>query len=134
MNKRDNMQVLPSEESAEFLKGILLPVAEEIAEVREALDGIVFVVHNPGKVALQAMTKLGVEALPNKTMVFGLTCPDATTAFGHDPITRRWCNEEPGEDQIKVFLMAGDGTALLTLEETPDGTIIHKESDLAPVP
>ena len=115
----------------ERLRSIILPVAEEVAKARLAFDGIVVVVHMPLPLARQAMKKLGKNVNPRGTTVFGLSCQGAVAVFSNDPVTKRWCGAAPVEDQIKVFLIAGDGTALLTLNFTPGGCIdVLKEPDV----
>lgn len=117
----------------ERLKSILAPMAEQISRVRCETNGIVFVVHKPGKVARRAMDHLGIYLRPQRNNVFGLACPDAARAVGHDLVTRGWCEAPPVEDQVKVFLVAGNGTALLTLNFTDDGIEVVKEPDIYPV-
>jgi hypothetical protein len=114
--KNSETVTLDPEKATEFIKGILGPVSEQIAECRDDTNGIVFVLHRPGKLAKAMMKKLGVKLIGAKTTVFGLTCDHATKAFGHDLVTKRWCQTEPNDDQIKVFLSVRDGTALLTVQ------------------
>lgn len=122
------------ESSSSHLQSILAPVAHQVAEVRAITNGIVVVVHNPGSLVKRAMKKLGAKVRSRGTFVFGYECPTAAAALGHDPVTRRWCAEAPEENQIKVFLVAGDGTALLTLNFSEQGIItVEKKPDLYPV-
>lgn len=116
-------------EDMKRLAKILKPVAEEIALCAVASEGIVFVVHRPGPLAHRAMAKLGVRLVPGKTTVFALSCADAA-ARGHDPVTRRWLSTPPKDDEIKVFLIAGEGTALLTLRFTDDGIQVSTPPNL----
>ena len=50
--------------------------------------------------------------------------------FGHDLVARRWCAAAPNEDQVKLFLFAGDGTALLMLHFTDLGIEVENEPDV----
>lgn len=118
------------EDSADVLKGILAPVAEQIAAAHLQCNGIVVVVHKPGKVARQAMEKIGLPCSSGGTTVAGVSCVDAVAAFGHDTITRRWVAVAPKEDEIKVFLVSGNGTALLTLQFRDGQVFVTKQSDL----
>lgn len=112
LNKTRNTK---TDTSLDRLRSILMPVAVEIASAREATNGIVLVVHRPGKTARAAIGKIGAPVRRTGTTVSGLSCSDATAAFGHDLVTKRWTEAAPLEGQIKVFLVAGDGSALLTL-------------------
>lgn len=130
----ESRKTLPSpQQQLELLKSILAPVAHEVAAARETTNGIVVVVHNPGSVAKRAMKKVGAKVRARGTSVFGLVCSDAVAALGHDLVTRRWCGAAPNDGQIKVFLIAGDGTALLTLNFTDEGIKVEKEPDVYPV-
>lgn len=101
--------------------------------MRELTNGIVVVVHNPGSLAKRAMKTLGAKVRSRRTTVFGYSPKDAVVALGHDPVTRLWCAQPPAENQVKVFLIAGDGTALLTLNFSEEGIKVEKEPDLYPV-
>jgi hypothetical protein len=95
--------------------------------------GIVFVIHKPKDLARRAMRKWGVTAAKQGTTVFGLTCEHALAAVGGDDadlVTRRWVSQPPAEEQIKAFLFAGNGTALLTLHFEEDGIRVEKEPDV----
>jgi hypothetical protein len=116
--------------SLDRVQSILMPVALEIATAREATNGIVFVVHRPGKTARAAMVKIGTPLRHKRTTVFGLSCSDATVAFGHDLVTKRWIAIAPLDGQIKVFLIAGDGSALLTLNFEDGEVHVVKEPDV----
>jgi hypothetical protein len=124
-------KVFTPNEQGRRLKAIFVPVADKIAKAREATDGIVVVIHNPGALAKKAMKKLGVKLQRHAaTTVVGLRCSDAVAALGHDPVTSRWCAAAPKDDQVKIFLVAGDGTALLTLNFTGKGVRVEQEPDL----
>lgn len=117
-------------EAGEAIRSIIQSVADDIAKVRVVTNGIVFVVHTPGRVTRQAMKKLGVRLKKNGTTVFGTSCHDAARAVGHDSVTRRWCEGAPSEQEIKVFLISGDGSALLTLTFDDHGVKVKKEPDI----
>lgn len=125
----------PHPDPTAVLERILKPVAEEIAQIREATGGIVVVVHKPMALARKAFKTLKIKLRPaGETSVFGFDCANAVAALGHDLITRRWCSEPPQHDEIKVFLCAGDGTALLTMKVNDGAVLIKKEPDIYPVP
>jgi 1-aminocyclopropane-1-carboxylate deaminase/D-cysteine desulfhydrase-like pyridoxal-dependent ACC family enzyme len=113
-----------------LLKGVFGIVANEVAKAREATDGIVVVIHNPDSAAKMAMMKLGVEVRSHSTTIVGYSCQEAVAALGHDVMTRRWCAAAPRDNQVKVFLVAGDATALLTLNFTGKGVRVEQEPDL----
>lgn len=48
-------------------------------------------------------------------------------------MTRRWCSDPPVDGSIKVFLVDGDGSALLTLDFTESGINVKQEPDVYPV-
>lgn len=95
---------------------ILQPVRQAIVDARDETGGIVFVVHHPPKEHCAMWHFFGIDAKPDGTAVFGMTCADALDVFERgDLATRRWLAQAPAWDSIKVFLVAGEGTALLTL-------------------
>lgn len=102
--------------TAEDFRQILQPVRQAIVDARDETGGIVFVVHNPPTSHLEMWRCFGIEAKPGGTAVFGMTCADALEVFKRgDLATRSWLVQPPAGDSIKVFLAAGEGTALLTL-------------------
>lgn len=106
----------PRPATAEDFQQILRPVRQAIVDARDKTGGIVFVVHNPPTSYLEMWRWFGIEAKPGGTAVLGMTCADAVEVFERgDPATRRWLAQPPARDSIKVFLAAGEGTALLTL-------------------
>ena len=120
--------------SSNPLQRILAPVAMQIALAREATEGIVFVVHRPGKLARAAMATLGAKVNRKGTTIFGVKCGDLSEIFAHDLVTRRWTEAPPVDGQIKVFLFSGDGTALLTLNFEGGGIRVVKEPDVYGLP
>ena len=97
--------------NADRLKQMIVPHAERLAELSNV--GIAFLVYNPGESARAALVATGCPAVAG---VFALSCVDAAEKFGNaGATTKAWCLKLPGERQIKVFLIAGEGTALLTL-------------------
>lgn len=84
-----------------MLKGILVPVADEIAAARVVCEGIVLVVHKPAAMARKAMKKIGMQVRPRLTTVAGVSNTDAVAALGHDVVTRRWWRRtaRTGRDQ-----------------------------------
>ena len=110
----ENPRVRPA--TAEDFRQLLQPVRQAILEAREKTGGIVFVVHNPFPEHCAMWRDFGIDVKPHGTAVFGMTCADAIAAFEQSDIaTRRWLAQPPDRDSIKVFLIAGDGTVLLTL-------------------
>jgi len=113
----------------ETLRGILQPYAHEIAEARVATNGIVFVVHQPGPLARQAVAKLNG---PAGDPVFARTCREAQHFCAKmDRATVDWLGVPPVEGQIKILLIAGDGTALLTLNFVNGEVLVNVESQTA---
>jgi hypothetical protein len=128
---KDQTNPLSPDESAKALSKILESSIGQVVELRnESDEAIVFVVHRPSELAQTAMKALGVPVSDKKDTVFGLSCQDAARAWGNDLITRRWCSAPPKEDEIKVFLIAGNGTALLTLSWEDGKVMIDKEPDI----
>jgi hypothetical protein len=102
--------------TAEDFRKILQPVRQAIVDARDETGGIVFVVQNPPASHVEMWRSLGIEAKPGGTAVVGMTCAEALEVFERgDLATRRWLAEAPAWDSIKVFLVTGEGTALLTL-------------------
>lgn len=102
--------------TAEDFPQIFHPVRQAIVDASDETGGIVFVVHNPPMSHLDMWRWFGIEAKPGGTAVLGMTCADAVEVFERgDPATRHWLAQPPAKDSIKVFLAAGEGTALLTL-------------------
>lgn len=124
----------PTQSSFEPVRRVLVSVGVEIAVARETTNGIVFVVHRPGKTARAAMATLGARVRPNATTVFGVKCGDLSEIFAHDFVTRRWTEVPPLDGQIKVFLFSGEGTAQLTLHFEDGGIRVVKEPDVYGVP
>ena len=112
----------------EHLKAILVPVATQIAVAAEI--GIVLVAHNPDKTARQALRRIGLNVQRGKTTVYAMSIEAATKDLGHDYVTRKFLSTPPGEDEIKIFLVGGSGTALLTLQFKDDIVHVKKESDM----
>jgi hypothetical protein len=80
--------------------------------------------------ACDARWQSAIQASKEKDTVFGLSCQNVAATWGNDLSTRRWCAAPPKEDEIKVFLIAGNGTALLTLSWEEGRVMIDKEPDL----
>lgn len=111
------------------LKKILTPVIEGLAaEAPTALGEVILVVHKPRGVAVEALRKLGLIPETEDTCAYaGAHLVDGFT----DGPTRRWLAAPPEPHTVKIFLIAGEGTALLTLDLTdPDKVIVRKQADL----
>lgn len=132
MAKKSKKKPATAAASGDVLKSILVPVADDIEAVRVASNGIVVVVHKPGPVTKQAFAKLEVKLEP-KTSVFGLPCEHAVAAFGHDLVTKRWMSNPPADEEIKIFLCSGEGSALLTMSFENGQVHVKKEPDIYPV-
>lgn len=114
----------------DWLVPILAPVAEQLCEARLIPDGVVFVIHRPRGIALQAVQTLGIP-LRGETTVAATPREAAIAVWGRDLVTRRWLARPPGDDEMKIFLFAHEGTALLTLEFSGDRVVmVRKEPDL----
>lgn len=125
-NKKSQLLTRTTDDTGAILKSMLAPLAEKIARAREDAD-VVFVVHKPGGLARRALHKWGVKYEP----VFGMSAFDAARAADWDVLTRKWLGEPPhSDDQIKLFLISGDGTALLTLTVRDGGVVVDKAPDL----
>ena len=131
--KKSAKRTISGKEAMEFFKGILQPVAEQIAELRVQTNGIVFVIHDPGPLVHNALKAVGMKAPSNRTTVIASPCSEAARVWGHDPITRKWCEKEPADGEIKVFLLSGNGTKLLTLIFEDGNVILKSEPDIYPV-
>lgn len=114
--------------SMQHLENIIDPVFDQVAVA--SLKGIAFVVHNPDIVARKAIRNTGQYVKRGATTVYGLTCERAAKVWGTDFVTRKFLSTPPGEDQIKIFLVAGGGSALLTLHFVDGQVFITKESDM----
>ena len=111
------------------LESILKPVAKQLCAASRSPDRIVFVIHKPQESAIRAWQKLGIKPLA-ETTVASTTREAALAVWGHDLVTKRWLTNPPADDEIKIFLFAGEGTALLTLHHSDEGIVVHKEPDL----
>lgn len=131
-------------EAAEFLHGILAPVAGAIVEASQSRpDALVVVVHDPHKEARRFARKLFNIRHPGgpSAIVGAVSGPALARVFGtaRDFRTARWCREPAGEDEIKVFLFQGMGTLLITLHfdpvaETVSLSLYDTDEDLAALP
>lgn len=117
--------------SVERLAAILCPVSETIARARQSSDGIVFVIHNASKPHRGLWRRLlGRTYESGPTMVVAVSCERAVEMNAKGDIeTRRWLSIPPQEGEIKIFLCAGDGTALLTLhfDDGVVGVVVEAE-------
>lgn len=123
---------MDTQSSIEKLKSIIQPHAEDIAICHMATrnmhgSAIVFVVHKPGSIAMEALRVLGC-ADPLPPPVFAMPCKQASQAFAMLPATSAWLKSPAKKEQIKIFLIAGNGTALLTLNISDEGLRVDVES------
>ena len=117
-------KLAPPEQQMEILKSIIQPVCEQIVAGRMMLNGIVLVVHNPPIFTRNALKKVKIKVPARKTSVTALSCDHCAEIFGNDPISRKWYITPPQEDEIKVLLFAGRGSALLTFQVDEEENII----------
>ena len=118
-------KIAPPEQQMEILKGIIQPVWKQIVAGRLMLNGIVLVVHNPPKFVRNVLKGKKIKAPPRKTSVTAMTCEHCAEVFGNDFVTKKWCLAAPEEDEIKVFMFSGRGSALLTFHIDEEGNIVN---------
>jgi hypothetical protein len=116
--------------SANRLHDILCSVAGEIATCRAECNGIVFVVREPRPQHLKALRRVNAP-LREGTSVFACTCSEAADLWADDTVTRRWCSEPPQVLEVKVFLIIGDRTGLLTINQESGSASMTDGSSLA---
>ena len=116
------------------LEEIIKPVALQIAAAADITEGgIVLVIHKPGPLARRALKSIGIKVPTATTGVIGVNRGHAEPLCT-DPVTARWIRSPPLQDEIKIFLYAGDGTALISLGFSEEGVIrVTKVPDLYPV-
>lgn len=116
-------------ESMQHLGKILNPVIMQV-EAAALSAGIALVVHDPDKVARKAMRILNLKVKRGATTVHAMSPDMGVVSFGHDYVTRKWLETPAPEDALKVFLISGGGSALLTLTFKDGQVIVKKESDM----
>jgi hypothetical protein len=127
-HRNQKRQVLHGGDALTVLQSILNPLAEKIEEVSRQAD-VVFVVHRPTAETRVALKKRGLDG----ASVYGMSAYDAARFAEWDALTRKWLAALPEEDQVKIFLISGDGTALLTLTLRGGMVMVNKEPDIYPV-
>lgn len=114
------------------VREILLPHIDAIVGLSEAGDSIVFVVHRPSQQAANAMRRLGAK-LRKGTTAFSRTCADLVPIFARDEVTRNFISQPSAPDRLRIFLVVGGGTELLTIFGDGSGNIyVEAESNTPP--
>lgn len=117
----------------QWIEKIVRPVAKEIVEAWAQDTGrIVLVIYNPNDTTIQAFEKMGLR-LTGGTTVAAMQQSDAATVW-QDAVTKRWLAKPTTDEAIKVLLVSGGGTALLTFRFADDTVHVFAEPNLRLVP
>ena len=118
LRERNTLGALSSERAVALLTAVLPSLARPLVEVRaqnERMIACVFV--SADKPSVRLCKELGFELKPGASAVFGLLGDDAASVLpGLDDPRRAWLSAPCGARETKVFLVAGGGTALLSIE------------------
>lgn len=115
--------------SIHYLKGILQPFSQQIAEARGGEDpgDIVVMFWKIDRALYDAMIRLGTPMLggPDGVTIFGMRPSSAVDLGGtmFDAATRKWLSTGPNECDVKILLFAEEGSSLVTLHFPGDGTV-----------
>jgi hypothetical protein len=124
LRERNTLGALSGDRAAALLTAVLPSLARLLVQVRaqnERMIACVFVTAD--KPSVRLCKELGFDLKAGATAVFGLLGEDAASVLpGLDERRRAWLEAPCGARETKVFLVAGGGTALLSIE-THDGKV-----------
>jgi hypothetical protein len=124
LRERHGVGVLGEERAVALVKEVLASHAEPLVQVR-AKDArmVACVVVQADEPAVRLCKSLGLAMKPGGTGVLGLLGADATKLFPHLSAPQQaWLGAPCGPRETKVLLLAGGGTALLSIE-AKDGKV-----------
>ena len=127
--------LVSQDESWKYVEYILRSKAAEIVKGHTATGGApVFVAHVPSAGWRSVFKRAGIKLRKGDTTVLAMH-PDSVASFfdAQDLATRRWGEAAPVDRQIRIFYIAGSGSALLTLHFEEEGIRIEKVPDVYPV-
>lgn len=124
LRERNTLSALSGERAASLLTAVLPSLARPLVQVRaQNVRMIACVFVTADKPSVRLCKELGFDLKPGATAVFGLLGDDAAAVLpGLDDARMAWLTTPCGARETKVFLVAGGGTALLSIE-TSDGKV-----------